>query len=75
MIDGESFKVLVNAEAQYSIWPASAVVPAGWTAVGPSGSREVCTSYIDAQWTDMRPLSLRTAMEGGGGAKDGSKAK
>ena len=57
-IDGDSFKVLVNAEGQYSIWPSAAAVPAGWSAVGPTGPKASCTAFIEAEWTDMRPLSL-----------------
>jgi MbtH protein len=74
-IDGESFKVLINDEQQHSIWPAGMAAPAGWNAVGPIGSKADCASYIDAQWTDMRPLSLREAMDGAPGAKSGPKAK
>jgi MbtH protein len=55
------FKVVVNHEEQYSIWPADQENPAGWTNVGPNGSREQCLADIAERWTDMRPLSLRRA--------------
>lgn len=60
--DGE-YLVLVNHEEQYSLWPAFRDIPAGWTAVGPRGKRKECLDWIEATWTDMRPKSLRDAME------------
>jgi MbtH protein len=59
------FQVVVNQEGQYSIWPNFREVPAGWEAVGPSGPKKECLTYIEAAWTDMRPLSLRNAMQAG----------
>jgi MbtH protein len=50
--------VLVNAEGQYSLWPAFREPPTGWSAVGPSGARQTCLDWIEAHWTDMRPKSL-----------------
>ena len=57
------YLVLVNHEGQYSLWPDFREVPAGWTAVGPKGQRQVCLDWIEANWTDMRPKSLIEAME------------
>ena len=57
------FRVVMNHEEQYSIWPDYREIPAGWHAVGKSGSKAECLSYIDEVWTDMRPLSLRKAMD------------
>ncbi len=51
--------VVINAEEQYSIWPADRILPAGWLAVGMSGSEADCLSYIGAVWRDMRPRSQR----------------
>jgi MbtH protein len=56
--------VVCNLEEQYSIWPASQPVPEGWRVAGPTGSMAECLAYIDEVWTDMRPLSLRLAMDG-----------
>ena len=61
-IDGDLFKVLVNDEEQYSIWPEQKAVPAGWYEKGFSGTKEEVSAYIDEHWTDMRPASLRKAM-------------
>lgn len=61
--DATIYKVVINHEEQYSIWPESGENPRGWTSVGVIGSKAECLSYIEAAWTDMRPLSLRKAME------------
>ncbi|WP_437931238.1 MbtH family protein [Sorangium sp. So ce291] len=57
------FRVVLNHEEQYSIWPAQRELPAGWRAEGTEGTRKECLEHIDRVWTDMRPLSLRKAME------------
>jgi MbtH protein len=57
------FNVVVNHEEQYSIWPTDRDMPAGWHAVGASGTKAQCLAYIDQAWTDMRPLSLRRQMQ------------
>jgi MbtH protein len=61
------FKVLVNGEEQYSLWPEYKAVPAGWREAGKSGSKQECLAFIEAVWTDMRPLSLRRRMDGQAG--------
>ncbi|MEV4099764.1 MbtH family NRPS accessory protein [Nonomuraea sp. NPDC049649] len=53
------FKVVVNHEEQYSVWPEGRDNPPGWSDEGVRGSREECLEHIAAVWTDMRPLSLR----------------
>lgn len=58
------FKVVINHEEQYSIWPADREPPAGWREVGKAGPKAECLAYIAEVWTDMRPLSLRRAMDG-----------
>jgi MbtH protein len=60
----ETFKVVVNHEEQYSIWPADREIPSGWRDRGKSGEKEECLAYIKEVWTDMRPLSLRKKLEG-----------
>ena len=68
-LEGEDteYLVVVNHEEQYSLWPGFREVPAGWTAVGPKGSRAECLAWIEENWTDMRPKSLREAMKQTGG--------
>ena len=61
--DTTIYKVVVNFEEQYSIWPADREIPYGWSDVGKSGPKDECLAYIKEVWTDMRPLSLRKKME------------
>ncbi len=61
--DSTIYKVVINHEEQYSIWPAQRELPLGWSDAGKSGSKEECLAYIKEVWTDMRPLSLRKKME------------
>ena len=53
------YKVVVNHEEQYSIWPADRENVLGWRDAGKQGTKQECLSYIQEVWTDMRPLSLR----------------
>jgi len=61
--DNTIYKVVMNHEEQYSIWPDYKEIPAGWSAVGKAGPKQECLDYIKEIWTDMRPLSLRKKME------------
>jgi MbtH protein len=64
-IDSEDtiFRVVVNHEEQYSIWPDYRAVPDGWKEAGMVGSKKACLEYIETVWTDMRPLSLRNHLK------------
>jgi MbtH protein len=64
--DPTVYTVVVNHEEQYSIWPEFKEIPAGWKAAGKTGSKQECLEYIKEVWTDMRPLSLRKAMDAQG---------
>ena len=61
--DNRLYKVVINHEEQYSIWPADRENALGWLDVGKSGCKDECLAYIKEVWTDMRPLSLRRRME------------
>lgn len=61
--DTTIYKVVVNHEEQYSIWPADRENALGWRDEGKSGLKSECLAYIKEVWTDMRPLSLRKQME------------
>ncbi|MDR0702682.1 MAG: MbtH family NRPS accessory protein [Azoarcus sp.] len=66
--EDETFIVLVNHDDQYSIWPHWKAVPGGWTVVeGIQGDKKTVLEYVDKIWTDMRPRSLREAMDGSEG--------
>ncbi|WP_086779700.1 MbtH family protein [Streptomyces griseus] len=57
-----TYLVLVNEEGQHSLWPAFAEVPAGWAVVQPASTRRACLDYVERNWTDLRPKSLKGGM-------------
>ena len=63
--DKTRYGVVINHEEQYSLWPVDA--PHGkdgnWKFVGFEGLRAEAQAYISEVWTDMRPLSLRRALD------------
>jgi MbtH protein len=61
--DTTIYKVVMNHEEQYSIWPADRENALGWNDAGKTGTKAECLAYIEEVWTDMRPLSLRKKME------------
>jgi len=61
--DKTTYKVVVNHEEQYSIWPLDRENPAGWRDAGKSGTKAECLAHVKEVWTDMRPLSLRKQMD------------
>lgn len=61
--DTDCCKVVVNDEEQYAFWPADRPAPPGWSDTGVHGTPRHCAAHVDRVWTDMRPLSLRRAME------------
>jgi MbtH protein len=61
--DTTIYKVVMNHEEQYSIWPSDRENALGWNDAGKSGLKEECLAHIKEVWTDMRPLSLRKKME------------
>jgi MbtH protein len=52
------FLVLVNAEGQHSLWPVPLPVPDGWTVAHGQATRDEAMAWVDAHWTDLRPLPL-----------------
>jgi MbtH protein len=62
--DKQIYKVVVNHEEQYSIWPADRPDPGGWRDGGKTGTKAECLAHIKEVWTDMRPLSLRRRVNG-----------
>nr|WP_221218884.1 MULTISPECIES: MbtH family protein [unclassified Mycolicibacterium] len=62
--DEGRFVVLVNDEEQHSLWPTFADVPAGWRVVHGEADRAECLDYIEANWPDIRPKSLRDRLAG-----------
>ena len=62
--DDTIYKVVVNHEEQYSIWPAHRELPLGWREEGTQGDKQACLDRIKEVWTDLRPASLRRALDG-----------
>jgi MbtH protein len=69
--DRTVYRVVVNQEDQYSIWPADRENALGWSDAGKMGTKAECLAYIQEVWTDMRPLSLRKKMEEDAGRDSG----
>lgn len=61
--DPTIYRVVLNHEEQYSIWPADQAIPAGWRAEGMTGDKPACLAHIKQVWTDMTPASLRRARD------------
>jgi MbtH protein len=61
--DKTIYKVVMNHEEQYSIWPANRENAFGWKDAGKTGTKEECLAYSKEVWTDMRPLSLRKKIQ------------
>ena len=57
----DEYRVVVNDEEQYSLWPAFRAIPVGWADALMTGTKEDCLEFIRANWTDMRPKSMRGA--------------
>ncbi|MEO6089069.1 MAG: MbtH family protein [Umezawaea sp.] len=53
------YRVVVNHEEQYALWPAHKDSAPGWREAGVSGSKDECLAHVRETWTDLRPLSLR----------------
>lgn len=59
-----TFYVLINDEEQHSLWPTFAPVPAGWTVAFGENTRAECLAYVEQNWADIRPKSLRDSLAG-----------
>jgi len=55
----DRYKVVINHEEQYTIWPADRENPLGWKDVGKVGRESDCLDYIEEVWTDLRPPLVR----------------
>ena len=61
--DTTIYRVVMNHEEQYSIWPDYKENALGWQDAGKVGTKDECLAYIKMVWTDMRPLSLRKKVD------------
>ncbi|KOO51013.1 MbtH family protein [Viridibacillus arvi] len=53
------YNVLINEEGQHSLWPSFLVIPEGWSIIYWEESRQDCLEYINKNWTDLQPKSLK----------------
>jgi uncharacterized protein YbdZ (MbtH family) len=65
--DNGSFFVLVDDEEQHDRWPGFVDVAAGWRVVYGGVDRAGCLDYVEQDWTDVRPKSLRERLVAGSG--------
>jgi MbtH protein len=49
------YKVVVNTEEQYSIWPADRENPLGWRDGGFEGTKGECIAHVAQIWESQRP--------------------
>lgn len=61
--DESLYKVLVDGEDRYSIWPADRENPRGWNDTGRTGVKAECLAHIAQVRTGMRPGSLSDSMD------------
>jgi len=61
--DEDLYRVVVNDEEQYSIWPLEKENAPGWKDAGKTGTKSEYLAHIKEVWTDMRPKSLRDRMD------------
>lgn len=53
------YRVVINADEQYSIWAAADALPNGWVAEGRTGTRDECLDHVEQVWTDQTPARTR----------------
>lgn len=56
--EGASFLVVTSDDGQYLIWPVCREVPASWSVELAGATRQACLEFIQANWFDMRPISI-----------------
>ncbi|MER6313269.1 MbtH family protein [Streptomyces sp. NPDC001581] len=60
-----TYRVLANDEGQHCLWPQTLDVPQGWHTLREAGTRQECLDFITGNWTDLRPVSVAAAEDGG----------
>ncbi|GAA3246538.1 MbtH family protein [Dactylosporangium siamense] len=53
------YRVVINADEQYTIWAVDDDLPPGWVAEGHRGSRDECLDHVERVWTDQTPARTR----------------
>ncbi|MFI6080779.1 MbtH family protein [Streptomyces sp. NPDC051217] len=54
------YVVLVNDGGQYSLWPAFADTPSGWTEAHREDTRQACLEFVERNWASILPRTLGT---------------
>jgi MbtH protein len=57
--DTRIYTALINDEGQYSIWLRDKPIPNGWRDAQKTGLKQEVLDFIEAAWTDIRPVSVR----------------
>lgn len=61
--DTTIYKVIINAEEIYSIWPVDRENAPGWYDVGKEGTKAECLAYMSEVWTSSLSRSERIMKE------------
>jgi MbtH protein len=51
----DQFKVVINHEEQYSIWPADRALTERWREAGFAGTEDEAWQYLEREWRDITP--------------------
>lgn len=51
-------QLIVNDQEQFAVWPTTHRLPAGWRAVGRTGSRETLAAYLREVLVETLPAPL-----------------
>jgi len=57
--DTQTYRVIVDAKKQVSIYPADLKLPLGWKDAGFKGKKQACLDRIEEVWTDLRLVNVR----------------
>ena len=63
--NSKTYRVVVNDEGQYSIMQSNMTLPGGWRECSITGSKFECLEYIDKNWRDLLPRSVREQLKSG----------
>ena len=58
-MDHTGYRIVVNPDHQYSIWPSDLELPTGWSDTGRAGTKKECLAQINELWIGRRPLAMR----------------
>lgn len=56
--DNTIYRVIINQDEGFSVWPADRQARNGWQDAGKIGTHRECIDYIKTVWTVSRPPRL-----------------